>query len=71
MWYSIILIRRKVMRMKLELTILNDQIDIYLMKRLEQSIFSSPDLYLMKELGFNNYRGKQKIKDTSHPYEGT
>ncbi len=43
------------LRMGLGLTILNDEIEIYLMKRLEDAMGSSPDLSLMRELGMKIY----------------
>ncbi len=42
-------------RMGLGLTILNDRIDIYFTERLEDSIYSSPDMELIKELGLKVY----------------
>lgn len=43
------------LRMGLGLTILNDQIDIYFLRTLDETIKDSHDLSLMKELGVRIY----------------
>lgn len=60
------------MRMGLGLTILNDQIDIYLMRRLESFIEHSPDLDLIKELGLKIYTFTEENRDFKYlsPEEG-
>lgn len=59
-------------RMGLGLTILNDQIDIYLMRRLESSIKHSLDIDLMKELGLKIYTFTEEESDFEYlsPQDG-